>query len=143
MATLATRAWGSLVILIVVIALLILLCAGTTDYWQAWVYLALLAGLSGWITQDLLQRDQALLERRMKGGPTADPRPRQRIIMAGASIGFFVNAGHHLFHRTPVEPHETQSSSARRLKERCESVLGLCAVVVRRRGRTPGASFVS
>jgi len=89
MATLAARAWISLVVLTAVIGLLIFLCAGTTDYWQAWVYLALLAGLSGWITQDLLTRDRALLERRMKGGPTAEPRPRQRIIMAGASIGFF------------------------------------------------------
>lgn len=89
MATLAARAWGSLVALVLVLGVVIFLCAGTTDYWQAWVYLALFLGLSGAITQDLLRRDPALLERRMKGGPAAEPRPIQRVLMAGASLGFF------------------------------------------------------
>ena len=32
--------------------------------------------------------DPALLERRMKGGPTAEQRPAQKLIMLGASVGF-------------------------------------------------------
>lgn len=63
-------------------------CAGTPRYWPAWVYLALFFALSAVVTLDLLRRDPALLERRMKGGPTAEPRPLQRVIMLGASIGF-------------------------------------------------------
>src|SRR5262249_2734022 len=50
--------------------------------------LALFFGLSGIITHDLMRRDPALLERRMKGGPAAEKRPLQRFIMLGASIGF-------------------------------------------------------
>jgi protein-S-isoprenylcysteine O-methyltransferase Ste14 len=36
----------------------------------------------------LLRRDPALLERRMSGGPTAEKRPAQRLIMLGTSLGF-------------------------------------------------------
>jgi protein-S-isoprenylcysteine O-methyltransferase Ste14 len=68
--------------------LLIFGAAGTIRYWQAWIYLALFFGMSGMITLDLLRRDPALLERRMKGGPTAERRPQQRLIMLGASLGF-------------------------------------------------------
>lgn len=63
-------------------------CAGTPRYWHAWVYLFLFFALSAVITVDLLRRDPALLQRRMKGGPTAERRPLQRLIMVGASLGF-------------------------------------------------------
>jgi protein-S-isoprenylcysteine O-methyltransferase Ste14 len=36
-----------------------------------------------------MRRDPALLARRMKGGPTAEPRPVQRLVMLGASVGYF------------------------------------------------------
>jgi hypothetical protein len=85
MATLKARAWLSLAGLAVVMSLLLFGFAGTIRYWHAWVYLALFFGLSAVITLDLLHRDPALLERRMKGGPTAEPRPMQRVIMMGAS----------------------------------------------------------
>jgi len=62
--------------------------AGTWRYGAAWVYLALFSGLSVLVTADVMRRDPALLERRMKGGPTAESRPRQRWSMLGASIGF-------------------------------------------------------
>lgn len=88
MATLKARAWLSLAGLAAVMSLLLFGFAGTIRYWHAWVYLALFFGLSAGITLDLLHRDPALLERRMKGGPTAEPRPMQRVIMMGASLGF-------------------------------------------------------
>jgi len=88
MATLKARAWISLAVLAAIIGLLLFVSAGTIRYWQAWAYLALFVGLSGVITQNLLRRDPALLERRMKGGPTAEPRPLQRFLMLGASLGF-------------------------------------------------------
>lgn len=69
-------------------ALLIFITAGTLYYWQAWIYLLLFFGLSALLTLDLMRRDPALLERRLKGGPTAEQRPLQRFIMAGASAGF-------------------------------------------------------
>ena len=89
MASLKARAWLSLVILDVIIAAVLFGFAGTLRYWHGWVYLLLMAGLSAIITLDLMCRDPALLERRLKGGPTAETRPLQRLLMAGASVGYF------------------------------------------------------
>jgi protein-S-isoprenylcysteine O-methyltransferase Ste14 len=86
MASLASRAWLSLVVLGVVMGALLFGSAGTLRYWQAWVYLFLFFGLSALLTRDLLRRDPALLERRMKGGPQAERRPAQQIIMVVASL---------------------------------------------------------
>ncbi len=88
MTRLALRAWLSLGVLAAIMGALLFGCAGTLRYWHAWVYLALFFGLSAAITLDLLRRDPALLQRRMKGGPTAESRPLQRLIMLGASLGF-------------------------------------------------------
>jgi protein-S-isoprenylcysteine O-methyltransferase Ste14 len=87
-AGLAVRAWLSRAVLVTIIGAVLFGCAGTPRYWQAWVYLTLFVALSAAITLDLLRRDPALLERRMKGGPTAERRPLQRFIMLGASLGF-------------------------------------------------------
>jgi protein-S-isoprenylcysteine O-methyltransferase Ste14 len=86
--TLANRAWLSLVLLGVVMAALLFGSAGTLVYWQAWLYLLLFFSLSTIVTKDLLRRDPALLERRMKGGPQAERRPTQQLIMVGASLAF-------------------------------------------------------
>jgi len=67
---------------------LIFVPAGTLHYWQGWAYLVLFCGLSALITLDVMRRDPALLERRLRGGPMAETRPLQRLIMLGASIGF-------------------------------------------------------
>jgi len=88
MARLRTRAWFALAILAVVMALLLFIPAGTVHYWQAWVYLAIFFGTSALTTLDLMKRDPALLERRMRGGPTAEKEAAQRIIMLFASLGF-------------------------------------------------------
>jgi len=89
MSSLNVRAWISLVVLEVVLAAVLFLCAGTTRYRQGWIYLLLLFLMAAGITLDLMRRDPALLERRMKGGPAAEPRPLQRFLMLGASAGFF------------------------------------------------------
>lgn len=88
MASLNTRTWVSVAIMAVVMTALVFLPAGTLHYWQGWVYLALFFGLAIAITVDVRRRDPALLKRRLKGGPTAEPRPLQRVLMLGASIGF-------------------------------------------------------
>lgn len=68
--------------------LLIFLPAGTIRYWQAWVYLATFMGASLLISLYLIKKDPALLQRRMKGGPTAEKEVTQKIIMVFASMGF-------------------------------------------------------
>ena len=82
------KAWLALAALALVMALLLFVPAGTTRYWQAWVYLFVFMGASVLTTIDLMRRDPALLERRMSGGPTAEKRPAQRIIMLCTSVGF-------------------------------------------------------
>ena len=86
--SLYVRAWLSLAVLALIMGLLLFIAAGTVRYWQAWIYLLLFFGLSAVITLDLMRHDPALLERRMKGGPTAERRPLQRFIMLGVSLGF-------------------------------------------------------
>ena len=88
MTRLALRAWFALVVLAAVMGLLLFMAAGTTNYWQAWVYLGIFFGASALTTLFLIRRDPALLERRMRGGPTAEKRPVERIIMVFTSIGF-------------------------------------------------------
>ncbi|HKW48027.1 MAG TPA: isoprenylcysteine carboxylmethyltransferase family protein [Gemmatimonadaceae bacterium] len=88
MRNLAAKAWLSVIALAVVMGVLLFGLAGTIRYWQAWVYLAIFFGLTIFTTADLLKRDPALLERRMVGGPTAEQRPVQKIIMWAASAAF-------------------------------------------------------
>src|SRR5262249_17467195 len=88
MKSLGARAWLALAVLAAVMGLLLFIPAGTVNYWQGWVYLSIFRGASALTTLYLLRRDPALLERRMSGGPTAEKRPAQRLIMLGTSIGF-------------------------------------------------------
>jgi protein-S-isoprenylcysteine O-methyltransferase Ste14 len=82
------KAWLGLVFVSSAIGLLIFGSAGTTRYWQAWVYVFVYFAGSVWITVYLIKRDKALLARRMRGGPTAEKRATQKVIMAFASLGF-------------------------------------------------------
>jgi protein-S-isoprenylcysteine O-methyltransferase Ste14 len=88
MANLAAKAWLALVILTVVMGLLLFVPAGTVRYWQAWTYLSIFTGASALTTLYLMKKDPALLQRRMSGGPTAEKRGTQKIIMMFTSAGF-------------------------------------------------------
>ena len=87
-ANLQARAWIALVVLAFVMALLLFVPAGTTRYWQAWVYLSIFFGAAALTTLFLIRHDPALLERRMSGGPTAEKQPTQKFIMVWTSLGF-------------------------------------------------------
>src|SRR5215467_11934009 len=88
MKNLNLKAWFALAALAVAMGALVFASAGTVSYWQGWVYLAIFFGASALTTRYLMQRDPALLERRMSGGPTAETRPIQKVIMLGASASF-------------------------------------------------------
>jgi len=88
MASLNAKAWLALAVLAVVMGLLLFVPAGTIHYWQAWVYLSIFFGASVFTTIYLMRNDPALLQRRMSGGPTAEKRAPQRVIMVFASVGF-------------------------------------------------------
>ena len=93
MKSLRVRAWIALAVLAAVMGCLLFVPAGTPRYWQAWVYLVIFTGASALTTGYLVRRDPALLERRMRGGPTAEKRPAQKVVMLGASIGFIAILG--------------------------------------------------
>jgi protein-S-isoprenylcysteine O-methyltransferase Ste14 len=86
--TLSSRAWLSLAVLAVVMGLLLFVTAGTVDYWQAWTYLAVLFACAALTTIYVIRNDPALLERRVRGGPTAEQRPAQKIIQVFTAMGF-------------------------------------------------------
>ena len=88
MKNLAARTLFKVLVVALGMGLLVFMPAGTLRYWQAWAYLPTFLGASLLITIDLIRRDPALLERRSKGGPKAEKRPEQKIIMLLASIGF-------------------------------------------------------
>ena len=88
MKNVGAKTWLALAVLAGVMALLLFGPAGTVRYWQAWVYLSIFTSASVLTTLYLMRRDPALLERRMRGGPTAEKRPAQKLIMLCTSIGF-------------------------------------------------------
>src|SRR6185437_1729484 len=88
MSSLHRRAFVGLAVLLLVVASLLFVVAGTLHYWQAWLFLAVYFAASLAITLYLVRKDPALLERRMSGGPFAEKEPAQRIIMFLTSVGF-------------------------------------------------------
>jgi protein-S-isoprenylcysteine O-methyltransferase Ste14 len=86
--TLNARAWIAIAALALVMGALLFGTAGSVSYWQAWLYLAVFFFASVLTTIDLMRRDPALLERRMRGGPTAEREPAQRVIMLFTSLAF-------------------------------------------------------
>lgn len=84
-----------LVIGLVVIGFLLFLSAGTTRYWQAWVYLGVGAVTSALLTSYVI-KDPILLENRTRVGLSAEQRPIQKAIvwcMGFLWIGLFVVPG--------------------------------------------------
>jgi protein-S-isoprenylcysteine O-methyltransferase Ste14 len=70
------------VVQLVVLGLLLFWPAGTFDYWQAWVLVVL--AISTWISGVfLLRADPATLQGRTRGGPTAETRTVQKVVIGG------------------------------------------------------------
>lgn len=68
---------------IIIIAAMLFWPAGTFDYWQGWMWLAVLTLALAFILVYLAQRDPALLDRR---GRYSETRPEQRIIIALSAL---------------------------------------------------------
>jgi protein-S-isoprenylcysteine O-methyltransferase Ste14 len=88
MSSLAAKALLSVLLLAVVMGAILFVTAGTVDYWQAWVYLLIFSIASLLTTIYLIRNDPELLKRRMRGGPTAEKRASQRVIMFFTSLAF-------------------------------------------------------
>ncbi len=87
-AALRIQALLGLAALAAIVGALLFLVAGTLFYVEAWIFLATFLGASLGVTLYLMRRDPALLARRVKAGPVAEQRPRQRVIQALASGAF-------------------------------------------------------
>jgi protein-S-isoprenylcysteine O-methyltransferase Ste14 len=86
--SLMAKAFGGLLFLLLVMAALLFIPAGTLHYWQAWTFLAVYFASALAITLYLMKEDPKLLKRRMSGGPMAEKEPTQKIIMLFASLAF-------------------------------------------------------
>lgn len=60
--------------------------AGTLDYWQAWVFIAVFIAATMIPSIYLAVNNPAALRRRMKAGPTAETRPVQRVAIVGTVV---------------------------------------------------------
>jgi len=85
---------------LVVFGFLLFVPAGTFNYWQAWVFLVMI--LATWIPSIcLLRANHTLLQRRMRGGPVAETRTVQKVVIAvwylSMAAMFVVSALDHRF----------------------------------------------
>ncbi len=71
---------------LVMFGLLLFLPAWTFNYWQAWVFIIVFSLSTILPSIYLSLKNPAALERRMHGGPTAETRTVQRIIISGALL---------------------------------------------------------
>ncbi|WP_029115944.1 isoprenylcysteine carboxylmethyltransferase family protein [Mycobacterium sp. URHB0044] len=60
--------------------------AGTLDYWQAWVFIAVFLVSTLVPSIYLAVKDPAALQRRMKAGPTAETRAVQKLVITGTIL---------------------------------------------------------
>jgi protein-S-isoprenylcysteine O-methyltransferase Ste14 len=65
---------------------LLFLPAGTLNYWQAWVFIAIFAIATLGPSVYLAVKDPAALRRRMHAGPTAETRTVQKIVISGTIV---------------------------------------------------------
>ena len=94
------------VVELVVFGLMLFFPAGTFNYWQAWVFLVVVAVLA-WIPSIyLLRANPVALQGRMRGGPTAETRMAQKVVIAGLYLSLaamvVVSVLDHRFGWSPV-----------------------------------------
>jgi protein-S-isoprenylcysteine O-methyltransferase Ste14 len=74
---------------LVVLGFILFYPAGTFDYWQAWVFIAIFTITTSVPSLYLVRTNPAALQRRMHGGPLAEGRAVQKLIIVGALLGIF------------------------------------------------------
>jgi protein-S-isoprenylcysteine O-methyltransferase Ste14 len=85
----AVRLTLSSVIGLAALGLILFVPAGTLKYWQAWVFMAVFTVATIVPSLYLARTNPAALQRRMHGGPLAEARTAQKIIIVGALLGLF------------------------------------------------------
>lgn len=90
----------------VVFGVMLFLPAGTFNYWQAWVFLVVVT-IAAWTPSVyLLRTNPVALQARMRGGPAAEARLAQKVVIAGLYLSLatmvVVSALDHRFGWSPV-----------------------------------------
>jgi protein-S-isoprenylcysteine O-methyltransferase Ste14 len=102
MNTLTVKAIANLVKKLVIASVLLFLPAWSMDFWEAWVFLIIFFLPIVLITIYLRRKDPNLLERRLKGGPSAENRISQKVIVSLMNLCFvlmvFLAGMDHRFH---------------------------------------------
>lgn len=108
MKNLIARTIAGFLALVLVLAAVLFISAGTLRFWQAWLFLAVFSVCVILITAYLFKYDQQLLVSRVRAGPVAETQKTQQVIQSLASlffIGVFVAAGLDFrFHWSSVTP---------------------------------------
>jgi protein-S-isoprenylcysteine O-methyltransferase Ste14 len=68
---------------VVVFGAMLFVPAGTVNYWQAWVFLAVVLVAAWAPTVYMLRTNPVALQGRISGGPTAEARIAQKVLIAG------------------------------------------------------------
>lgn len=80
----ASSIWG-----LAVLGSLLFLPAGTLNYWQAWVFIGVFTAATLIPSSYLARTNPAALRRRISGGPLAEGRAIQKIVIIGAFLDLF------------------------------------------------------
>jgi len=91
--SLLARTLAGFAFLFAMMGLVIFSAAGSLRFWQGWLLIGVFAGASGLITAWLWRHDKALLERRVKAGPTSETDPFQKAVQAAAGLVFLATLG--------------------------------------------------
>lgn len=90
MVSLILRSIAGLLFLLLILALALFISAGTTAFWQAWLYLVVFGVSVLLVTLYLVFKDRRLLERRLNAGPVAETQRIQQVIQGLASLFFIL-----------------------------------------------------
>jgi protein-S-isoprenylcysteine O-methyltransferase Ste14 len=83
------RAAAASVYGLAVMGLMLFLPAGTFNYWQAWAFVATFAAATTLPSIYLLRTNPAALQRRLRGGPLAETRTVQKVVITFAFVTLF------------------------------------------------------
>jgi protein-S-isoprenylcysteine O-methyltransferase Ste14 len=70
------------------LAVMLFIPAGTLNYWQGWAYLGTFVTASSLYTLYVAIHDPALMQRRMKAGPSQEKEPAQKVIVVFTLAAF-------------------------------------------------------
>jgi protein-S-isoprenylcysteine O-methyltransferase Ste14 len=83
------RATASSICGLAILGLILFLPAGTLNYWQAWVFIAVLMASTIIPSIYIIRTNPAAMQRRLRGGPWAEARTIQKIVITGAFVVLF------------------------------------------------------